>query len=917
MAPTQSGTYIGPYKLVEEIGEGGMGSVFMALQKKPVRRTVALKVIKPGMDSKQVVSRFEAERQALAMMDHPNIAKVHDGGTTESGRPYFVMELVKGIPITDYCDDHRLTNNERLELFRDVCSAVHHAHQKGIIHRDLKPSNILVTQLDGKPLPKIIDFGIAKAISGHLMDESFVTGFSQLVGTPIYMSPEQTELTATDIDTRSDVYSMGVLLYQLITGITPFDRDRMSSVSFDEVRRIVREEDPPRPSTRLSTLDAALETVAEKRHTDPRTLSHEVSGELDSIVMKALEKDRTRRYESANELAKDVQRYLDDEPVEACPPSTLYRLSKFTRRHRTVAVATVAVALALFLGAGIATDQAIRATKAETAAEDQLQVAKVQQRLAEESAQRERDLRVEADAARKQAEQTADFLVEIFRSPDPERDGRQITVAEMLDKAKGCVEKEFFEDQPLQAKLLGAIGETYLGLGLIRESLELAQESHDMLVSAVGTEHGDTLRSASNLASTYAKMQQFDQALTLYKQVLRTRKEKLGLEHPDTLMAMSDVGDTYWRMKRFEESIPMFGEMVRLSKRVLGEDHPSTLRGQAELGWNYMDGGQPDKATLILNEAVQKCRKALPPGHPTTLLCMHNLGGVYCAQRQFDMAFSLLDEALKISKKNLRPEHPDALRALTTMAFIHWWVGNLDQSVPLFKEALALHRSALGEDHPSTLQVMSELGIAYLSAAQLDKGVPLLEETLRICQEKLGPEHSTTVQSMTHLAVSYTDAGRMSEAIPLLTEVIRVRSDTCGPEHPDTLLAMHCLADAYARAADLDIAIPILQKTLQLRRQVQGAEHRHALESTMLLGSLHLQCGEYSEAEPLLLEAHQGFAKCFAAAPIPYDERCVQAALGYLVKLYEQSQQPERAAEWKTKLEAAEKAAKKEDSDNK
>ena len=266
------GTMIGSYKLIEEIGEGGMGNVFMALQKEPVRRKVALKVIKPGMDSKQVVSRFEAERQALAMMDHPSIARVFDGGSTESGRPYFVMELVRGIPITEYCDRHQLTSNQRLELFANVCQAVRHAHQKGVIHRDLKPSNILVTHRDGQAVPKVIDFGIAKATSGQLTEETMVTNFAQMIGTPLYMSPEQVELNSQDVDTRSDIYSLGVLLYELLTGTTPFDREKFSEVSYDELRRIIREEEPPKPSTRLSTLDAALDTVAEKRHTDLRTL---------------------------------------------------------------------------------------------------------------------------------------------------------------------------------------------------------------------------------------------------------------------------------------------------------------------------------------------------------------------------------------------------------------------------------------------------------------------------------------------------------------------------------------------------------------------------------------------------------------------------------------------------------------------
>jgi serine/threonine-protein kinase len=310
---------IGPYKLLEPIGEGGMGVVYVAEQSQPVRRKVALKVIKPGMDTRQVIARFEAERQALAMMDHPNIAKVHDAGATESGRPYFVMELVPGIPITEYCDRERLSIPERLELFVLVCRAVQHAHQKGIIHRDLKPSNILVTVIDGAAVPKVIDFGIAKATGVALTDQTLETAFHQLVGTPLYMSPKQADLSGMDVDTRSDIYSLGVLLYELLTGSTPFDQETLRQAAFDEVRRIIREDEPPRPSTRLSTLGESLSTVSASRNAEPRHLSRAVRGELDWIVMKALEKDRTRRYETANDFADDVIRHLNNQPVEAGP----------------------------------------------------------------------------------------------------------------------------------------------------------------------------------------------------------------------------------------------------------------------------------------------------------------------------------------------------------------------------------------------------------------------------------------------------------------------------------------------------------------------------------------------------------------------------------------------------------------------
>ena len=398
------GTKIGRYKLLQEIGEGGMGVVYMAQQKEPVKRKVALKIIKPGMDTKEVVARFEAERQALAMMDHPNISKVLDGGTTESGRPYFVMELVHGVPLTEYCDENQLTTRERLELFVKICQAVQHAHQKGIIHRDIKPSNVMVTLHDHLAVPKIIDFGIAKATNRELTEKTIFTGYGQMVGTPLYMSPEQAQMSGLDIDTRTDIYSLGVLLYELLTGNTPFDRERVRGAEFDEVRRMIREEEPPRPSARFSTLAAeAATTISAHRKTDPIQLNHLLKGELDWIVMKSLEKDRNRRYETANNFAVDIHRYLDDEPVEACPPSTTYRLRKFARRHKAQLLTAATIAAVLVVATVVSSFLAAWAIREKGVASENLVVA----RRNEATADRERAAALDAKTIARRQEKLA------------------------------------------------------------------------------------------------------------------------------------------------------------------------------------------------------------------------------------------------------------------------------------------------------------------------------------------------------------------------------------------------------------------------------------------------------------------------------------------------------------------------------
>lgn len=459
------GTLIGLYKLLQQIGEGGMGTVYMAEQTAPVHRKVALKLIKPGMDSRQVIARFEAERQALALMDHPNIAKVLDAGTTDNGLPYFVMELVEGVPITKYSDEHRLTPRERLELFIPVCKAVQHAHQKGIIHRDLKPSNVLVAIYDSRPVPKVIDFGVAKATGPKLTERTMYTEFGAIVGTLEYMSPEQVDLNQLDIDTRSDIYSLGVLLYELLTGTTPFEKKRLNEAALMEVFRIIREDEPPKPSTRLSSTDE-LPSISANRGLEPKKLSDQVRGELDWIVMKALEKDRTRRYETANNFAADVLCYLSDRPVEACAPSSAYRFRKFARRNR-VAISTVAVVLiALLLGTVLSVAQAIRAVRAETLAESRLKTeteAKTKavdaQTAAEKARQNEAEQRKVAEEERNAAN----------RAREAETQQRQIA-DENARKARQTVDEYF--TLVSESKLLDVPGLQPLRKELLRSALD-------------------------------------------------------------------------------------------------------------------------------------------------------------------------------------------------------------------------------------------------------------------------------------------------------------------------------------------------------------------------------------------------------------------------------------------------------------
>ncbi|MGL4551273.1 MAG: protein kinase domain-containing protein [Gemmataceae bacterium] len=566
------GTVIGPYTLVERLGEGGFAVVFRAEQAQPLRREVAVKVLKPGMDSRQVVARFEAERQALALMDHPGIAKVLDAGQLDSGRPYFVMELVRGVPVTEFCDAARLPVRDRLALAVGVCHAVQHAHQKGVIHRDLKPSNVLATSHDGTPAVKVIDFGVAKALDTRLTEQSLHTHTGQLVGTPLYMSPEQMALDGTDIDTRADVYALGVLLYELLSGAAPFDRGRMQAAGFDELRRVVREEEPARPSTRI-TADAAA-----GRRSDPRRLSRELAGELDWIVMKALEKDRDRRYPSADALARDIQRYLADEPVEARPPSVAYRLGKLLRRHRGPAVAAAVVALALAGGLAGTTWGLFRAEQARA---------------------RERQAKETAEKRLTQIEKGIDVLAAVFGDLDPfaeEKEGKTLRaiLAERLDRAAAELDGESVGDPLVVAKLQGRLAGTYLGLGQPAKAERLYAKAWATLREELGDDDPISLGAGRALAWARQSAGQRIKALALFRQVADAQERLLGADHPDTLATLVNLGEACRLSGRAAEALPLMERARAGAEAQFPPDHPLVLAALDGLAAAYtVAGGEP------------------------------------------------------------------------------------------------------------------------------------------------------------------------------------------------------------------------------------------------------------------------------------------------------------------------------------
>jgi serine/threonine protein kinase/tetratricopeptide (TPR) repeat protein len=825
------GDTIGRYKLLQKIGEGGCGVVYMAEQSEPVRRRVALKIIKLGMDTRSVIARFEAERQALALMDHPNIAKVFDAGATDTGRPYFVMELVRGMKITEFCDEQKLSTRARLDLFIQVCQAIQHAHQKGIIHRDIKPSNILVSVNDGVTAPKIIDFGIAKATSGQqLTDKTVFTAFEQFIGTPAYMSPEQAMITNADIDTRSDIYALGVLLYELLTGKTPFDSKQLLAVGLDEMRRTIREKEPQRPSTCVSTLPGQdLSTTAQRRGLDAPKLVSELRGDLDWIVMKALEKDRSRRYETANGLADDIQRHLNSEPVSACPPTRIYRLRKALRKNKLAFTATAATVAALAIGLGMSTWRFVKERDALTRAV-----------VAEQSAKEEKA----------SAEAVLAFVRDkILAVGRPEGMGggvgKDVTLRDAIDRAESQISEAFTNRPLVEASVRNTVGESYIYLGQPLSAIPQLERALTARRESLGIETEETVQTMTLLRRAYREAGKPFEFVPFYEQAFQAARAKWGPDHTNTLSVMNDLAIAYSDARKFDQAILQFEELIKFRAAKFGTDRDVIVHMEALAGV-YEHTGKLDKAISLHEEAVKLWTARLGPTHEDTLIAMNNLAAAYYSAEKFTEAATVFAKALEVAKKT-QPQHPQTINAMCNLAAVNGRLGKLDESISLFQEALGLRIATLGPEHADTLQVMTALARAFVSAKKFDQAFPLYEKALELRTAGLGRTNRLTIELMHELGFYYgfdNTGKQLGKAIPLMEEALELRRTVWGPDSPETVATMDNLTRAYAWAGNFDKAENLLRE-LQSK---QGIDHPQTVTLINYVGAKYSGAGKLESA---------------------------------------------------------------------
>jgi len=875
------GTRIGPYKLLQLIGEGGFGSVFMAEQEKPVSRKVALKIIKLGMDTRQVVARFEQERQALAMMDHPNIARVLDAGATDTGRPFFVMELVKGDPIVEYCDKNNLSIEDRLELFAQVCNAVQHAHTKGIIHRDIKPSNILVSTQDGRPHAKVIDFGIAKATASKLTEKTLFTEHKALIGTPEYMSPEQAEGNL-DIDTRTDVYSLGVLLYELLTGTTPFTGKELRSAAFGELQRIIREVEPPKPSTRISHNTDTLASVAAKRQTEPKRLGTLVRGELDWIVMKALEKDRQRRYETANGLAADIRRYLSGEAVVAAPPSTPYRFKKFVKRNKGAVLAGGAVAATLILGLAGTAWQA-RVARGQRDAAVAAQISEAEQRKAADAARAEAvtqeakakaqeaeavkqaaEAKFQAAEAKKQAEiaeAVATFQTEMLAAVDPNQLPRDpvtnqpmkdaVTVLQTLQAAVRTLDEgdSALKDQPLvEARVRNTIGTTFYELARYDEAEPNLRKSVALRRASLPAAHPDIAAGLLSLVWLLQDQRNYAEAESLARESLVICRAAFPAEHPSIAATLNNVALLLQDQNKLDEAEPLFREVLAIRRAVHPAGDPQIARALDNLAKLLQMQRKIDEAEPLQREALAIRRAAFPVGHPEVGMGLNNLALVLFDQNKSAEAESLFRESVAIYRASLPAGHPRISDGLNNLASVLQVQSKFAEAEPLFRESMAIRRAALPARHPDIAVTLSNLASLLQIQNRITEAEPLRREAVEIWRAALPARHPRIVSGLNNLALVLQTLNKFDEAEALYREAMEIDRASNPAGHPDMANAMSHLARLLQDQNRLNEAEPFLREALEIRQRSFPAGHMQIALGLSNLARVQHALGKTAEA---------------------------------------------------------------------
>ena len=955
-------TVIGPYKLLRQIGEGAFGVVYLAEQKEPIRRQVALKVLRREVVDKEVLARFEAEWRVLSRMDHTSIAEVLDAGETEDGRPFFVMELIKGLPITTYCDQHRLSIRERLELFIQVCLAVQHAHQKGVIHRDIKPSNILISDKDGRPTPKVIDFGVAKAALGYRSFlETQITAIRQVVGTPAYMSPEQAGVGGLDIDVRSDIYSLGVLLYELLTAEPAFSQADFRKVADDEMLRLIRERDPLRPSTRLVNLKQQdLQTVAERRQIVPSDLAKAVKGDLDWIVMRALEKDRDRRYATADGLAMDIRRHLDHEPVLASPPSKLYRLQKLVRRNRVVFGAATAISAALIIGSVISWAMFLR----------------------------------QRTEAKKSAEM-ARFLEDMLRSINPAvaRGKDTQLLRAVLDKTATRIDRDLKDQPEIEADLRSVLGSVYLSIGDYTKAGTMYQKALEIRTNRFGPVHAKVADSLNDVAKALFRRGSYSRSEKLESTSLAMRKRLLGERDAKVAESLNNLANDLWFEGKLSEAEQMHRQALAIRTKLPGDVQADVLESMDNLAGVLSAEDKLSEAEAMQREAVKLNQKLLGQEHPDVAFSLNNLGDTLRVEGKLAEAETIDQQALAMRRKLLGEAHPDVAASLFSIGALLWSEGRLPEAEATNRIALAIRRKAFGNDNIDVAGSLNNLAGILIDEHKLTEAEDCQREAIAIQKRTIGPDHQDIAGSLNNLSAILQSEGKLTEALAMQAEALAMRKRLFGeanldvassyfnmafllqlkgdlpgaetnarqsllilkthvPDHPLIASSLAILSDVLKSEGKPAEAEPLEKEELAIRRAQFDHEATHSpisktgladsfgrLTETLLgqrkfaeaeasatefarfsskelpgrwqvfyadslLGDALLGLNRLSEAEPLLLTGYQGMKRCEQKME-PEERPRLKDAAGRIVQYYEAARQPEKASAWKKEVEAA------------